>query len=142
MSLGLIFLLAAFGLVFFLSARMHKMKASTAQMCFWIYSALFGRIRSTYFLVYTGESIARVFFITAATFGAMSLYGYTTKRDLTGLGAFLFMGMIGLLIAIVVNISRAWVFVNTVQFRKLDAIEAGLDDRSRTYVLGDHSNAE
>ena len=107
MSLGLILLLAAFGLVFFLSARMHKMKASTAQMCFWIYSALFGLILSTYFLVYTGESIARVFFITAATFGAMSLYGYTTKRDLTGLGAFLFMGMIGLIIAIVVNMFLA-----------------------------------
>ena len=107
MSLGIILFIAAIGLVFFLSARIHKMRASTAQACFWVYSALFGLILSTYFLVFTGESIARVFFITAATFGAMSLYGYTTKRDLTGLGAFLFMGMIGLIIAIVVNLFLA-----------------------------------
>ena len=107
MSMGIILLLAAFGLVFFLSARIHKMSATAAQACFWAYSVLFGLILSTYFLVYTGESIARVFFITAATFGSMSLYGYTTKRDLTGIGSFLFMGMIGLIIAIVVNMFLA-----------------------------------
>ncbi len=102
-GLGIILIIAAFGLVFFLSARIHKMKASTAQVCFWIYAAMFGLILSTYFVVFTGESIARVFFISAATFGAMSLWGYTTKRDLTGLGSFLFMGLIGLIIAVVVN---------------------------------------
>ena len=107
MSMGLILILVAFGLVFFMSARIHKISAGTAQACFWAYSTLFGLILSTYFLIYTGESIARVFFITAATFGSMSLYGYTTKRDLTGLGSFLFMGMIGLLIAIVVNMFLA-----------------------------------
>ena len=107
MSMGLILILAAFGLVFFMSARIHKISATTAQACFWAYSTLFGVILSTYFLVYTGESIARVFFITAATFGSMSLYGYTTKRDLTSLGSFLAMGMIGLLIAIVVNMFLA-----------------------------------
>jgi len=106
-SMGLILILAAFGLVFFMSARIHKISATTAQACFWAYSTLFGVILSTYFLVYTGESIARVFFITAATFGSMSLYGYTTKRDLTSLGSFLAMGMIGLLIAIVVNMFLA-----------------------------------
>ena len=103
MSMSMVLLIATVGLVFFLSARIDRIKASTAQAIFWVYSAMFGLILSTFFLVYTGESIARVFFITAATFGAMSLYGYTTKRDLTGIGSFLFMGMIGLIIAIMVN---------------------------------------
>ena len=69
-----------------------------------VYSALLGLSLSTIFLVYTGASITRVFFISAATFGAMSLYGYTTKRDLTGFGSFLFMGLIGIIIAMLVNI--------------------------------------
>jgi FtsH-binding integral membrane protein len=97
-------ILAPIGLVFFLSFRVHAMKASTAQAVFWIYAALNGVAFSTIFLVYTGTSIARVFFITAATFAAMSLYGYTTKRDLTGMGTFLFAGLIGILIAGLVNL--------------------------------------
>ncbi|MGQ0674485.1 MAG: Bax inhibitor-1/YccA family protein [Rhodospirillales bacterium] len=97
-------ILAPIGLVFFLSFRVHAMRASTAQTVFWIYAALNGVAFSTIFLVYTGTSIARVFFITAATFGAMSLYGYTTKRDLTGMGAFLFAGLIGILLAALVNL--------------------------------------
>ncbi len=103
-SLGWIVFLVALGLVFFIGARIHKMSPAAAQACFWIYAALFGLILSTYFVYFTGESIARVFFITAATFGAMSLWGYTTKRDLTGLGSFLFMGLIGIIIAGVVNL--------------------------------------
>jgi FtsH-binding integral membrane protein len=100
-------ILAPVALVFFLSFRVHKMSAAAAQATFWIYAALNGVAFSTIFLVYTGQSIARVFFITAATFAAMSLYGYTTKRDLAGFGSFLFMGLIGILIAMVVNLFLA-----------------------------------
>src|SRR5690606_5800962 len=78
--------------------------ASTAQAVFWAYSVLLGLSLSSIFLAYTGERIARTFFVTAGTFGAVSLYGYTTKRDLTGMGHFLIMGLIGLLIASLVNI--------------------------------------
>lgn len=97
-------ILAPVALVFFLSFRVHAMSASTAQAVFWIYAALNGVAFSTIFLAYTGTSIARVFFITAATFAAMSLYGYTTKRDMTGMGMFLFAGLIGILIAGLVNL--------------------------------------
>jgi FtsH-binding integral membrane protein len=100
-------ILAPVALVFFLSFRVHAMSAATAQICFWVYAALNGVAFASIFMVYTGTSIARVFFITAATFGAMSLYGYTTKRDLTGMGTFLFAGLIGILIAMVVNIFLA-----------------------------------
>ncbi len=80
------------------------MSVSTAQLTFWAFAAVMGLSLASIFLVFTGESIARVFFITAATFGAMSLYGYTTNRDLSGWGSFLFMGLIGVIIAMVVNI--------------------------------------
>lgn len=100
-------MLAPLAMVFFLSFRIHKMRVSTAQTTFWIYAGLMGLSLSTIFLIYTGNSITRVFFITAATFGAMSLYGYTTKRDLSGWGSFLFMGLIGIIIASVVNIFLA-----------------------------------
>ncbi len=96
--------LAPIGMVFFLSARIHALKATTAQALFWVYAGLMGLSLASIFIVYTGTSIARVFFITAGVFAAMSLYGYTTKRDLSGWGSFLFMGLIGVLIAIVVNI--------------------------------------
>ncbi len=98
-----LFILAPIGLVFFLSFRINTMQYSTAQIVFWLYAALNGVAFSTIFLAYTYESIARVFFITAGMFAAMSLYGYTTKKDLTGWGSFLFMGVIGLMIAMVVN---------------------------------------
>ena len=96
--------LATIGMVFFLSARIHKMSFATAQTMFWIYAGLNGLTFSVYLLAFTGESVARVFFITAGTFAAMSLFGYTTKRDLSGWGSFLFMGLIGVLIAMIVNI--------------------------------------
>jgi FtsH-binding integral membrane protein len=99
-----LFILAPVGLVFFLSARIGKMSAGAAQATFWLYAALNGVAFSTIFLAYTGESIARIFFISASIFLAMSLYGYTTKRDISGWGSFLFMGLIGILIAFVVNI--------------------------------------
>jgi FtsH-binding integral membrane protein len=95
--------LGSFGLVLFLSWRIQRMSIAAAQTSFLAYAALIGVTFSSIFLVYTYASIAQVFFITAATFGATSLYGYTTKRDLTGFGSFLFMGLIGVVIAMVVN---------------------------------------
>ncbi len=97
-------MLAPLGVVLLLSARIHKMSAAGAQTAFWVFSVLMGMSIAYIFIVYTETSIARVFFITAGTFGAMSLYGYTTKRDLTGLGSFCFMGLIGIIIASVVNL--------------------------------------
>ena len=97
-------MLAPLGFVMFLGARIQSMSTSAAQITFWLFAAVMGISMASIFLVFTGESIARVFFITAATFGAVSLYGYTTKRDLTGMGSFLFMGLIGIVIASLVNI--------------------------------------
>lgn len=97
-------ILAPVALVFFLSFRIQSMSPTTAQAVFWVYAALNGVAFATIFLQFTGTSIARVFFITAATFGAMSLWGYTTKRDLTSMGAFLFAGLIGILVAMLVNL--------------------------------------
>ncbi len=99
--------LAPLALVFFLSFRVHKMSVAAAQTTFWVFAGLLGLSLSSIFIAYDLGSIAQVFFITAATFGAMSLWGYTTKRDLTGVGSFLFMGLIGLIIAMVVNLFLA-----------------------------------
>lgn len=95
--------LAPLGVFFLLYARISKMSTGAAQATFWIYAALTGASLATLLMVYTQTSVAKVFFITAAAFGALSLYGYTTKKDLTGFGSFLFMGLIGVLIASVVN---------------------------------------
>jgi uncharacterized protein len=95
---------APLGLVMLLSWRINSMSVAAAQLTFWAYAALVGMSFSTLGLVYTGASIARVFLITAAAFGALSLYGYTTKRDLTGFGSFLFMGLFGVIIASIVSI--------------------------------------
>ncbi len=97
-------MLAPLGIVFYFAARIHAMSASIAQTVFWTFAGLMGLSLATVFLIYTGASIARVFFITAGTFGAMSLYGYTTHRDLTSLGSFLFMGLFGIILAMIVNI--------------------------------------
>jgi FtsH-binding integral membrane protein len=96
--------LSPLAFVLVLSFGINKLSVSTAQIVFWAFAAVMGLSLSSIFLVYTDASIAKVFFITAATFGAMSLWGYTTKRDLTGMGSFLMMGLIGLIIAMVVNI--------------------------------------
>jgi FtsH-binding integral membrane protein len=98
-----ILLLASFGLVMFLSFRINKMSVGAAQISFLGYAALVGVTLAPLFIIYTQTSIAQVFFITAATFGAMSLWGYTTRTDLTGFGSFLFMGLIGIIIASVVS---------------------------------------
>ena len=95
--------LAPLGLVFFLSARIHKMSAAAAQTTFWVFAALMGMSLASIFIAYTPESITRVFFITAGAFAGLSLVGYTTKKDLSGMRTFLFMGVIGLIIAMVVN---------------------------------------
>jgi len=99
-----VFALAPLGFVLVLSFGINKLSVPAAQATFWAFAAIMGLSLSSIFMVYTDASIAKVFFITAATFGAMSLYGYTTKRDLTGMGNFLMMGLIGLVIASIVNI--------------------------------------
>jgi len=99
-----LFMLAPLGMVFAISAGINKFKPATTQMLFWVFSALMGVSLSSIFLVYTHTSIVRVFFITAASFGALSLFGYTTKRDMTGMGSFLLMGLFGIIIASLVNI--------------------------------------
>ncbi|MBX9711499.1 MAG: Bax inhibitor-1/YccA family protein [Xanthobacteraceae bacterium] len=99
-----LFMLAPLVMVFAISFGINRLRPSTAQMLFWVFSALMGISLSSIFLVYTHASIVRVFFITAASFGALSLYGYTTKRDMTGMGSFLMMGLFGIIIASLVNI--------------------------------------
>ena len=96
-------MLAPLGIVFYMSFGIRKMSAAKAQGTFWVFAALMGASLSSIFLVYTGASITRVFFITSGTFGAMSIYGYTTKKDLTKLGSFLMMGLFGIIIASIVN---------------------------------------
>jgi len=100
-------ILAPLGLVMLLSYGLNRFSVAAAQGLFWVYAGLMGLSLSTLFLVYTGESIARTFFITAGTFAAMSLYGYTTRRDLSQFGSFLFMGLIGIIIASLVNMFLA-----------------------------------
>jgi FtsH-binding integral membrane protein len=92
------------GLVIVLSAAINRLQASTAVLLFFVYSALTGLTLSVIFLAYTRASIASTFFVTAGTFAVMSFYGYTTQRDLTSWGSFLFMGLIGIILASVVNI--------------------------------------
>jgi len=100
----LVLAIGTIGLVFFLSARIHKISASTATTMFVVYASLNGLFLSSIFLVYTGASIASTFFVCSATFVACSIYGMVTKKDLTSLGGFFFMGLIGIIIASVVNI--------------------------------------
>ena len=102
--LAWVIMLAPLGFVFYLSARINKISTSSAQITFWLFASIMGLSMASIFIQFTGTSIARVFFITAGTFGAMSLYGYTTKRDLTKLGSFLMMGLIGIIIASIVNL--------------------------------------
>lgn len=102
--LAWVVMLAPLAFVWYFSAKVHSMSQQGAQTSFFVFAALMGLSLSTIFIAYTGASIARAFFITAATFGAMSLYGYTTKKDLSGWGSFLFMGLIGIIIASIVNL--------------------------------------
>jgi len=106
-------ILAPLGMVFLLSFRIQHIQAGTARALFFVYAALVGISLATIFMVYTHTSITRVFFISAASFGALSLYGYTTQRDLSPFGAFLVMGLFGLIVAMIVNI---WLASNALAF--------------------------
>jgi FtsH-binding integral membrane protein len=101
--LGWVVMFAPLGFVFLLGFRYQKMSEGAVQGLFWAFAAIMGASMSTIFLRYTGTSIATTFFATAASFAGMSLYGYTTKRDLSKLGTFLFMGLIGILVAMLLN---------------------------------------
>jgi len=125
---GLIF--GELGLVIAVSAAINRLSAATATALFLLYAALNGITFSVIFAVYTAESIASTFVVTAATFGAMSIYGYTTRRDLTNWGSFLFMGLIGIVIASVVNIfvessAASWVIsaIGVIVFTGLTAYD-------------------
>jgi FtsH-binding integral membrane protein len=100
----IVLLLATLGLVFFISFRIHRLQFTTALTLFMVYAGLLGVTLTPIFLVYTGASITRVFFISAASFGALSLWGYTTQRDLSGMGSFMIMGLFGIIIASLVNL--------------------------------------
>jgi uncharacterized protein len=106
-------ILAPLAMVFFFTFRLERMRVSTAHATFWLFAALIGVSLSSLALVYTHASIAKVFFITAASFGAVSLYGYTTQRELSGMGSFLIMGLFGLIIASLVNF---WLKSDMMQF--------------------------
>jgi FtsH-binding integral membrane protein len=99
-----VIMLAPLAFVFGLSAAVHRMQPATARLVFLAFAAVMGLSMSSIFLVFTGSSIARTFFVTAAAFGALSLWGYTTKRDISGWGSFLFMGLIGIILAMLVNL--------------------------------------
>jgi FtsH-binding integral membrane protein len=100
----IVLFLGTLGIVFFMSFRINRLSVSTASLLFLVYAALLGVMLSSVFLTYTHGSIARTFFVSAASFGALSLYGYTTQRDLSPVGSFLVMGLFGLILAMVVNI--------------------------------------
>ncbi len=133
---------APLALVFFLSARISSMSLSAAQIAFWVFAALMGASISSIFLLYAQASIAQMFFITAASFGALSLWGYTTSRDLSGWGSFLFMGLIGIIIASLVNLfigSTALQFavsvIGVLVFAGLTAYDT--QQIKETYYVGD-----
>jgi FtsH-binding integral membrane protein len=102
-GLGWLVTLSPLGIVFAMSFGMTRMRTATLQLLFWAFAGLMGLSMSTLFLVYTGTSIAQTFFATAAAYLGLSVYGYTTKRDLSGLGTFLIMGVVGILVAMLVN---------------------------------------
>jgi uncharacterized protein len=144
-GIGWIALLAPLALVMALSWGIQRMSLATAQAVFWGYAGLVGISLAPILWVYTGTSVAQVFFITAATFGAMSLWGYTTKRDLSGWGSFLFMGLIGIVIASLVNIflqssMMSWVIsiIGVVIFTGLTAYDTQAIKES--YVASDDSS--
>jgi FtsH-binding integral membrane protein len=115
--LAWVVMLAPLGFVFFLSFRIDRIQASTAQALFWAFAGVMGLSMATIFVAFTGASVARVFFITAGTFAAMSLYGYTTRKSLANWGSFLFMGLIGIIIAGLVNM-----FVGSTQLQMIISV--------------------
>ncbi len=103
-ALQWVVMLAPLGVVFLLSARIGKMSVASAQTTFWIFSGLMGLSISYIFLAYTGISIVQTFLVTAIAFASLSIYGYTTKKDISGWGAFLIMGVIGIIVAAIINL--------------------------------------
>ncbi|HYU95987.1 MAG TPA: Bax inhibitor-1/YccA family protein [Sphingomicrobium sp.] len=103
-GLGWLITLSPLGFVFAMSFGVNRMRTSTLQLLFWAFAAVMGLSMSTLFIIYTQVSIAQTFFATAAAYAGLSLYGYTTKRDLSGLGTFLIMGVVGLLVAMLINL--------------------------------------
>ena len=99
-----VIMLAPLAFVFLFSFRIDRMSVSSAQLTFWAFAAVMGLSLSSIFLIFTGASITQTFFVTAASFAALSLYGYTTKRDMTAMGSFLIMGVFGLILAMLVNL--------------------------------------
>ena len=141
-----VILLAPVVLVFFISFRIQTLSVGAAQAVFWVYAALVGVSFSSLGLIYTHGSIGRVFLITAVAFGSLSLYGYTTKRDLTGMGSFLFMGLMGIIVASLVNIffqssaiSFALSVISVLVFTGLTAYDT--QAIKETYYEGDGSTA-
>ena len=108
-----VLIFAPLGFVFFLSWRIYKMSLGAAQLAFWLFAAVMGASLSSIFLRYTATSITQVFFVTAAAFGALSIYGYTTQRDLSGWGSFLIMGVVGIIVAGLLNL---WLQSGALQF--------------------------
>ena len=111
-------MLAPLGVVFMFGAKIHSMSVATAQLVFWVFAALIGLSISYIFVIYTGISIAQTFFTTAIAFAALSLYGYTTKRDLTAMGSFLFIGLVGIIVASIAN----WFLQSPVMHLAISAI--------------------
>ena len=139
-----VIIFAPLAFVFGLSASINRLQPATARLIFLVYAAVMGLSLSSVFLVFTGESIARTFFITAASFGALSLYGYTTKRDMSGMGSFLMMGLIGLILASVVNLflaSSGMQFaisvIGVLLFAALTAYDTQRLKNTYDYVAGD-----
>ena len=139
-----VIIFAPLAFVFGLSATVHRMQPGTARMVFLLYAAVMGLSLSSIFIVFTGESIARTFFITAASFGALSLYGYTTKRDMSGWGSFLFMGVIGIVIASIANLflqssglQFAISVIGVLVFAALTAYDTQRLKHTYDYVAGD-----
>jgi FtsH-binding integral membrane protein len=139
-----VIMLAPLAFVFGLSAAVHRMQPATARLVFLAFAAVMGLSMSSIFLVFTGTSIARTFFVTAASFGALSLWGYTTKRDISGWGSFLFMGLIGIILAMIVNIflgSSALQFaisvIGVVIFAALTAYDTQRLKNTYDFVAGD-----
>lgn len=135
---------AELGLVFYLSAAINRMSSQTAMLAFLVYSVLSGVTFSSIFLMYTASSIATTFFITAGTFGAMSIYGYVTKSDLTKVGNIAFMGLIGIIIASIVNFflqsgTMYWIisFVGVAVFTALTAYDTQKIKQMSMYVDAD-----
>jgi uncharacterized protein len=149
-----VIILAPLGFILAMNFGLNKMSTSTLQLLFWAFATVMGLSMSTLFLVYTGTSIAQTFFATAAAFAGLSLWGYTTKKDLSGLGTFLIMGLVGLIVASIINIflqsgTMALVisFIGVLLFAGLTAYDtqriksmyayvAGTDMMGKTVIMG------